>query len=267
MRISIILFVLACFIRVGFAHDYWIAPVTYQPQVGQGVPVRLFVGDHFHGEIERPLQEKMTVTFQLHDSVDHASDLLEGAVFEKTPITNLRLPKPGSYLLSMQRDWSFIEMKGDKFHQYLEHEGLGHIIKQRTDAGDAGKSATERYRRYLKSLVVADGKPTDTWKKSLGHKLEIMPLSDPSTTDVGKRLVVQVFFDGKPLVDVQVGAMGRKEGEVTDRHARTDKSGKVSFKIDHPGEWIVRLVHLRQSTDPEEADWESFWSAMTFGVQ
>ena len=106
MRISIILFVLACFIRVGFAHDYWIAPVTYQPQVGQGVPVRLFVGDHFHGEIERPLQEKMTVTFQLHDSVDHASDLLEGAVFEKTPITNLRLPKPGSYLLSMQRDWS-----------------------------------------------------------------------------------------------------------------------------------------------------------------
>jgi hypothetical protein len=38
------------------------------------------------------------------------------------------------------------------------------------------------------------------------------------------------------------------------------------LKIDHSGEWIVRLVHLRRCSEPKEADWESFWAALTFGV-
>ena len=40
----------------------------------------------------------------------------------------------------------------------------------------------------------------------------------------------------------------------------------ILHEIDHAGEWIVRLVYLRRCEEPEEADWESFWSAMTFGV-
>ena len=267
MRISIVLLTLTFLGRIGFAHDYWVAPATYQPQVGQAIPVHLLVGDGFKGEIERPLQKKLTVAFRLHDSKEHFSDLLKGAQFEKKPITNLTFSIPGTYLLSMQRDWSFIKMEGDKFHKYVANEGLHHIITQRTDAGDTNKSVTERYRRYLKSIVVANRKPTDTWKKCLGHKLEIMSLTDPSATKKGTPFSVQVIFDGKPLVGVQVGAMGRKGNNITDQHYRTDKNGMVSFKIEHRGEWIVRLVYLRRCTDAKEADWESFWSALTFGVK
>ena len=50
------------------AHDYWISPTDFRPKVGQVVPIQLFVGDHFKGEIERELSEKMTIDFQLHNS-------------------------------------------------------------------------------------------------------------------------------------------------------------------------------------------------------
>ena len=79
-------------------------------------------------------------------------------------------------------------------------------------------------------------------------------------------LPVQVLFESQPLADVQVAAMGRRGKKVTINRARTDKAGRVELKIDHAGEWIVRLVYLRRCSEPEMADWESFWAAMTFGV-
>jgi uncharacterized GH25 family protein len=165
----------------------------------------------------------------------------------------------------MQRNWAQIEMTGDKFHQYLEHEGLHHIITQRNKVGEADKSATERYRRYLKSLIVVGGKRTSTWKQPLGHKLEIMPLSDPTVAKQNDALQFRVLLDNNALANVQLSALGRHTNKVTDIHATTAENGVASFKIPHTGEWFVRLVYLQRCEQKDvDSDWESFWAGLTF---
>ena len=247
------------------AHDYWISPTDFRPKVGQVVPIQLFVGDHFKGEIERDLSEKMTVDFQLH-SVAGTRDILDRALYGMKPIGKPQFNTPGTNILSLQRDWAMIEMEGSKFHQYLEHEGLAGIIKQRIAAGEADQPATERYRRYLKSLVVVGGQDNEIWKKQLGHKLEIIPLSNPSSARIGDKIDFRVILDGKPLSNVQLAALGKGDSKTTDRHTRTNSEGLGSFTIQHSGVWMVRLVHLRRCSE-DEADWESFWSSLTFRVE
>ena len=247
------------------AHDYWIAPQNYQPQIGQSVAIKLFVGDHFSEDKERTLSQKMTVDFLLHNTTTSPTNLIVKEQFSKTPIAHLVANKPGTHVISMQRDWAQNEMEGEKFHQYLEHEGLHHIIAQRKKAGESDKPASERYRRYLKSLIVVGGKRTSTWNKQLGHKLEIIPLSDPTVAKPNDTVEFRVLLDNKVLPNVQLAALGRQAGEVTDIHTITGKNGVASLKLPHTGEWLVRLVYLRRCSQKDvEADWESFWAALTF---
>ncbi|MFL2869442.1 MAG: DUF4198 domain-containing protein [Pirellulaceae bacterium] len=249
------------------AHDYWMSPLEYHVDAGAEVPVRLFVGDHFNPEIERPLQKNMTVAFALHRKATKPVSLVDPANFDMKPVAGLHLKHSGVHLLSMQRDWAVIEMTGPKFHQYLEHEGLISVIEQRKKAGEADKTATERYRRYLKSLLVVGNEMDDTWKRQLGHKLEIIPLSNPLAAKPGDKVAFKVLLDGKALVNVQTAAMGRDGEKVTDVHAKTDNKGVVTYQLSHSGEWVVRLVHLRKCKVQDEIDYESFWSAITFGVK
>ncbi|MEC9095290.1 MAG: DUF4198 domain-containing protein [Planctomycetota bacterium] len=255
---------LSSFVTTAIAHDYWISPTNYRPMKGEAVPVQLFVGDHFKGEVERELSEKMTVDFHLYNS-EGTADILDPALYGKKPIGKPKFDTTGTNILSIQRNWARIEMEGPKFHKYLEHEGLTDIIKQRNAAGEQDQSATERYRRYLKSLVVVGGQDNEVWKKRLGHKLEILPLSNPSTVPVGGKIGFQVILDDEPLSGVQLAALGKSGDKVLDSHTRTDAQGKAFFKLNQSGVWMVRLVHLRKCSD-ESADWESFWSSLTFRI-
>lgn len=248
------------------AHDYWLAPSTYRPAAGSTVDVRLYVGHEFGDVKERSLQLPKTVRFRLSDGRGRSANLLRSQVDGQKPLIQLQLPAAGTHLLSLQRDWSLIEMEAKKFHGYLKHEGLTDAIREREESGEADQPASERYRRYLKSLVVADGQHTAAWQVKLGHRLEILPQRDPSAVQPGGALPVQVVFESRPLGDVQVTAMGRRGEEVTIQHLRTDGEGMAQFTLDHPGEWIVRLVYLRRCPRPKKADWESFWGALTFAV-
>ncbi len=247
------------------AHDYWIAPQNYQPQSGQSIAVKLFVGDHFSEEKERPLQQKMTVDFLLHSETVQPKNLIDNERFTKMPVAQFAVNQPGTHIISMQRDWAQIEMTGEKFHQYLEHEGLHDIIAQRKKTGEADKPGTERYRRYLKSLIVVDGKRTAMWSQALGHKLEIIPLSDPTKAKPNDTVEFRVLLDSKALANVQLAALGRHGDKITDMHTTTGKNGVASLKLPHTGEWLVRMVYLRRCEQKDvKADWESFWTGLTF---
>ena len=96
-------------------------------------------------------------------------------------------------------------------------------------------------------------------------KLEIIPLSDPTVAKQNDTLQFRVLLDNNPLANVQLAALGRQADKITDIHTTTGKNGVASLKLPHTGEWLVRLVYLRRCSQKDvEADWESFWAAMTF---
>jgi uncharacterized GH25 family protein len=105
----------------------------------------------------------------------------------------------------------------------------------------------------------------ETYKKSAGLKLEIRPLENLYSKKVGDNLSFQIMFDGKPLPGRTVFADNR---ESATQKMITDREGKITMKLERSGLWLVRLVYMQRcAADCGEADWESFWSAFSFGTR
>jgi uncharacterized GH25 family protein len=259
-------FVLTILLSVNnFAHEYWFEPETFFPAAGEKTVVHLYVGDGLTKDREeRPFQLAKTERFQIF-SMNQPLDLKSSLTDEALPIYNFSAERAGNYLLAMERNWSYIKLEPQKFEDYLREDGMEYVSAERAKLGETAKEGRERYSRFLKSLLQVGDKRDDTYKKTLGLKLEITPLENPYAKRVGDRLKFQINFDGKPLADRAVFADNRasKTQKMT-----TDKNGRVTIKIDRSGLWLVRLVTMRRcAADCGEADWESFWGAITFGVR
>ena len=46
--------------------------------------------------------------------------------------------------------------------------------------------------------------------------------------------------------------------------ARTDAQGRARLRLDRPGVWLVKAVHMIPAPAGAGADWESFWASLTF---
>lgn len=247
------------------AHEYWLEPETFFPSLNQKTVVRLYVGDGLvKDREERPFQLTKTTTFQLFSTsgvLDLKSLLIDGAI----PIYNFSADRDGNYLLATDRNWSYIKLESKQFDDYLREDGMEYIIAERSKLGESAKEGRERYSRFIKSLLQVGEKRDETYKKSAGLRLEITPLENPYLKKVGDKLTLQVLFDGKPLADKTVFADNRNSPT---QKFKTDNQGKITVKIDKNGLWLVRLVFMQRcQTDCSEADWESFWSAFSFGVK
>jgi uncharacterized GH25 family protein len=257
---------LLLFAASAFAHEYWLEPEKFALAPGEKTVVRLYVGDALKDKEEKPFQTTKTTRFDIfsaNKTLDLKTSVADGAM----PIYGFSADKAGNYLLAMERNWSYIKLNAQEFEDYLREDGMEYIIAEREKLGERKKEGSERYSRFLKSLLQVGTRRDDVYKKQLGMKLEIVPLENPYTKKVGDKLKFQVFLDGKPLADRDVFANNRNGENVTTQKMKTDKSGKIAVSLDNGGLWLVRLVNMQKCRqDCGEADWESFWAAFTFGV-
>ncbi|WP_295119581.1 hypothetical protein [uncultured Chitinophaga sp.] len=45
----------------------------------------------------------------------------------------------------------------------------------------------------------------------------------------------------------------------------SDEAGEVTIPVTLKGRWMFSTVHVVPYTNPEEADWQSYWGSYTFG--
>jgi uncharacterized GH25 family protein len=246
------------------AHDFWIQPDTFFPPKDRPVPVRVFVGDGFVKESERAFEKPATPRLRLVGA-EGETDLLPSGREGKTPFVEVTLKRAGSHWVALERGRKTIRLEAAKFNEYLAEEGLDHVLEQRRLAKEDQKPGRERYGRYLKCLVQS-GAADEGWKRACGHRLEIVPLSDPCAAKPGGTLEVRVLFEGKPLAKVSLFALRRDGEKVHKQKLTTGADGTAEVKVGQAGVWLLRLVHMRRCPDPAEADWESFWTSLTFAV-
>ncbi|WP_051382694.1 DUF4198 domain-containing protein [Gloeobacter kilaueensis] len=263
--------VAACLVLTGglltaapaWSHDYWLMPEKLTAVPGEPIKVHLYYGDDFKIENERPFQKDRTPRFQL-SSATGGRDLGATAKDGQLPLVDLRLDTPGTYLISLDRNAQNIVLQPKEFEAYLSEEGLNDILVLRRKLGKAQSPGRERYARSIKSIIqLGTVFNDDVAGRTLGQTIEIVPEQNPARLRSGENLSVRIRFAGQPLVDQQINAFGPNRRLA----ARTDRAGRATFRLDEPGAWIVRLVHMRPCTsDCGATDWESFWSSITFAI-
>lgn len=251
------------------AHDYWLAPETFDPAAGSGFDVELLRGGHFVREVSRPYQPERTESFVLVTAAG-TEDLRPRAVEGKAPVLDDLTIGAGAALIAMERDWVDIELPDDRFTDYLHHEGLDAITALRDREGHR-KVERECYTRALKSLVRAGNGPSgDVHSTVLGHRLEIVLLDDPHALGTGDTLRARVLWKGRPLAGAKLTTHQRpsaQRGKVSTRTVTTNDDGVAEIRLRSAGAWLLRMVHMVPCTGCKHTDWESYWTSFSFAVE
>jgi hypothetical protein len=181
------------------------------------------------------------------------------------PAAVLRAREPGLQLIGYHSQRSFVNLEADRFNAYLEAEGLDAVLETRRRRGEAAASGRELYSRCAKALVRVGAAAGGTgFDRVLGYPLELTPRTDPYALSPPGDLRLTLTFLGKPVAGVLVVAFTAEQPAQRLR-ARTNARGDVRLRLDRPGRWLVKAVHMveRPDSDPQ-ADWESFWASLTF---
>lgn len=257
----------ALFSRSASAHDYWMVPdVLYAQKPPTTLAVRLYVGDAFSAEEEKPHATNRTAKLLLV-SGGGTKDLAAGAKEGEKPAISLPSLSEGGHLVILQRTQARVELEAAKFDLYLKEEGLEHVITERRRRNEAAKPGRERYSRYLKALVQIGDKRDDVFGMGADEVLSIRPLQNPAFVEIGKTLPVELRFQGKPLVGAKLEAMSR-DGSLEVTHAAyvTNAEGLADVAIPRSGAWILRVTHMIRCAACDDAEWESFWGSYVFAT-
>lgn len=102
----------------------------------------------------------------------------------------------------------------------------------------------------------------------IGHRLEIVPLSDPCRWQSDSIVEVRVLLDGHPWPDVPliVGREGLGPGERLGE-ARTDSEGVAKLRLARPGHGFVRAELIRPGNGLANYAWECLRATLTFRAQ
>lgn len=253
---AVVLFLLAAPL---FAHDFWIEPTSFRPQVGETVGFALRVGQKFRGD---PVPRNPDA-IEKFVAVSRAGEKPVEGVTGRDPAGIARISEPGYVVVGYRSKPKPIELPAEKFEQYLKEEGLEKIVALRAARGDSQKPGREIYSRCAKSLLDANGAGTSGYDRAIGFRLELVAEKSPKELGGGRSLPVRLEFEGKPLAGALVVAMNRDDPE-KQLSARTNASGRVAFDLAPAGVWLVKAVHMAPAPPASGADWESLWASLTF---
>jgi len=246
------------------AHNFWIEPSTFTPAPGQRLAVRLRVGQELKGDPvprDPALMKRFLAAGPAGDATVPGVPNTEPAGFEA-------FAAPGLYTIVYDSGRSPVELDAAKFEEYLQQEGLEAISARRARQGKSGAGAKEVFSRCAKALLnVGNGGAGPGFDRVFGQRLELVAEKNPYALTGGGELPVRLLYEGKPLAGVLVMALQRDRPDKVDKvMARTDSKGRVTLKLDRPGFWLIKAVHMIPAPPDASADWESFWASLTFAL-
>lgn len=266
-----LLFSLGIGARSARAHDKWLEAEPFVSAAPTATKIYLLTGEALQQAEALPLRRAASVLrFQLVSN--SGSRELRGVLREdQQPIATApaELVRPGTSVLILDTAPVDIQLPAERFQHYLFEERLYDILVQRARRGQEEEPGRERYSRSLKALVQVGDRLDEVALRPSGQELEIVPLAHPQGLRPGATieatLGVKVLFRGKPLVGRAVTFANRLRGSVTTRIVRTDDRGQAGVPLARGGDWLVALVHMEPSQEPD-ADWRSYWASLSFAL-
>lgn len=244
------------------AHDSWVVLDRGSAAPGDTVRAAFVTSEHFPRSDHATRPDRVAEWIVLGPLGRQA--VTGFAVDGQELAAPVRIQRPGTLVVAVALKPRLIEMERDRFADYLRSERAEAALKRLESAGDG--SQTEHYTKFAKAYLRVGEAGGEC--PAVGHRLEIVPLSDPVSWQPNRPVRVRVLFEGRPLADAAVssGREGLPEHEYA-RTAGTDRNGEVEFTFDRPGLWYLRTHRIAASSRAgADHGWESWWASMTFHV-
>jgi len=246
-------------------HEFWIEPQAFAIAGDGEFRADIRVGQDFKGDAF-PYIPSRFVTFKRHDR-EGESDV-EGTTGD-LPALALEPRAEGltifTYVSVAERirfqDWQ-------KFAGYLDYEGLTTIPARHDARGLSRDDVRELYTRCARTLVSV-GDASDEQDRATGMRLELVAGQNPLALSPGSQMSFTLLWEGAPLKDTQVALFqrGKDGGDATRIVTRTDANGVARFTLPARGPYLASAVHMIEAPADRNADWESYWASLTFGVE
>lgn len=121
----------------------------------------------------------------------------------------------------------------------------------------------EKGGRYLKNGVRLTGEFTDLSPAQFPElNLVILPDQDPAEMHAGDEVGVTVYFDGKPLADVEL--TGDLVNDMEAKVATTDSDGKATVAIRNNGLNVIAVSYSVALENDPKADKIGYFSTLSF---
>jgi uncharacterized GH25 family protein len=246
------------------AHEFWLEPLKFFLNPDENLVINFKVGESFKGEqwnLKKERLEKLEL-YQGAAVIDLKDKVNEGLK------EHLQIPlsAEGTYMLVMKSDNAFSDLDADKFNDYLKEDGLDDALYHREKTNTLTKNGKEFYARNAKLLVQVGNKTDDTYKKSAGLPVEIIPQQNPYNLKLGDPIKFKILHEGKPVFTAKVKVFNRYNNRTTVQTIYSEKDGMIETHISNHGAWMVSFVKMVPSKNPE-ADWQSYWGSLVFGVK
>jgi len=239
-----------------WAHDYWIMPETFQPKQNSVVEVS-FTSAHKYFENEE-IPDITKFRLLLITPLGQEIPLAYSRVEPKAALAKIPICGQGTYIIGATSTRPEYWCKTTNGWEPGKRAEYVNVV-------NAGK--------YVKSVktFISVGQGSESFKKTLGHTIEIVPQVNPSMLKPGQQLTVSVLFKGRPVGGIPVFGIyeGFKSKEHSDRpiQTQTDANGTASVKVDRPGKWVVFAKYELDKPGEEGVDYANYRPYIMFEVQ
>ena len=242
------------------AHDLWIEPTAFAPEIGKIIGVRLRVGQDLLGD---PIPRDPALIQQFIAVDETGRNPIVGRN-GTDPAGLVRVNAAGLLILGYRSNPSAIVLAPEKFNQYLKEEGLDAVATVRARQNQSNTAAREVFSRCAKSLVLSGAPTAAQGDRPLGFTLELVAERNPYAMREGEELPVRLTYENQPLAGALVVALNRSNPSEK-LTARSDKDGRVRFRLPaRAGMWLIKAVHMVPAPASANADWASYWASLTF---
>ena len=112
------------------------------------------------------------------------------------------------------------------------------------------------------------GKKTDiSFQAKTDLVLDIKPLKNPYEYKFGDKPSFQIYYEGKPYINALVRCWHRVNNKTDMQMQRTDRNGLATFNLEGEGNYMISVVKMDRLKDTKQADWQSTWGSLVFGVK
>ena len=264
-----------------FAHNLWLNPGNYYPQVGTTVDIGIGWGHKYPANrVDQEMKEGRLEEIRAVDPDGRAVNLVR----ESVSLYKLKVEKAGAYLVTARIKPGVFTITPEG-RKWADKKGVENPIK------------CTNFHIEAKTVIIA-GSDEKNLSREAGQTLELIPLKNPMNLKSGDGFAVKVLYQGKPLPGLSVkatyagfesadigghgpakkGRPGKDAGQAPPKkggHAGkhfpvetvTDDQGQAVVQLDKAGFWMIMLSYRPPYPDKEICDEYMFNTTFTFEVK